>query len=115
MITYGDLRALSGDIADRLSAHGVRPGDRVVLVAENGALFAATIFAAGRIDAWITLVNARQSEQEIAAILTHAGARTAVFTTHVSAEAQAHADRLGAVDLGDTGIGPLVALPIRDA
>lgn len=114
-ITYGGLRDIVARLAEMLDAQGVRPGDRVVLVAENCALFAAAIFAAGRLDAWITLVNARQSAQEIDAILDHAGARTAIFTAQISAEALAHADRLGAIDLGETGAGPLVALPARPA
>ncbi|MBM7069648.1 class I adenylate-forming enzyme family protein [Actibacterium sp. 188UL27-1] len=113
-ITYGELRHHSADLADLLAAHGVRSGDRLVLVAENCALYGAAIFAASQLNAWITLVNARQSATELDAVLAHSGARCAIFTTVVSAAALDHADRMGAVSLGTIGRHPVRVSPVRN-
>ncbi len=110
--TYGALRQVATDLAAALAAHGVRGGDRVVLVAENSAFYAAAVFALSRLDAWTILVNARQSADEINAICDHSGARCLLFTANASTNAQAHADRLGAVTIGDLPVGPIVVTPV---
>ncbi|MEM9604606.1 MAG: AMP-binding protein [Pseudomonadota bacterium] len=113
-VGFGALRAQSIALAEALATHGVRAGDRVVLLAENCALFPVVVFALSRLDAWVTLVNARQSESEVAATVAHAGARCVVCTRHVSAEAAAHAERLGATTLLTLDVGPVVVSPVAD-
>jgi len=112
--SYGDLRDLSTKLADLLRSYGVRAGDRMILVAENCAYYAITIFAASKLDVWITLVNARQSAVEIDAILGHSGARCVLFTSEVSTAAKAHAVRLNAITIGQIATGSVKASPIRE-
>ncbi|KJS45754.1 MAG: long-chain fatty acid--CoA ligase [Rhodospirillaceae bacterium BRH_c57] len=112
-LTYADLdRAVKGT-ADRLRALGVRPGDRVVLVAENCVALCVSVLAVSTLDAWSATVNARVSTREIATFLDHSGARRALYFDQVSPEAGTHADHAGAVSqdfplIGSVRIGPLV-------
>ena len=107
-VRFGALRAQVTELCDAFRAHGIRPGDRVVLLAENCALFSVVVFALSRLDAWATLVNARQSEGEVAATVAHSGARCVVFTSHVSEAAHAHAERFGATEICALPVGPVV-------
>ena len=113
-VSFGGLRSQSLDLSEALSRHGVRAGDRVVLLAENCALFPVVVFALSRLDAWATLVNARQSVDEVAATVAHAGARCVIFTSHVSDAAARHAERYGATQLCDLAVGPVVVSACRD-
>lgn len=117
----GDIRWSFRDQAEAVRAamkflreQGIRPGDRVMLVNENGRAVIALLLAAAAIDAWSIILNARLSATEIDSIAAHAGARRLIFTTGASAEAAVHADRLGAkrIDhpvLGEIAVGALRA------
>lgn len=96
----------------RLREAGVRPGDRVLVVGENGPAAIAMIFAVASTRAWLVNVNARLSPREVDAILAHSGARLAVFLTG-SGEAAAHATRLEACEWPDEGWGPVAASAAR--
>ena len=98
--SYADLRRASEEAAASLAGAGVAPGDRVVLLAENGAAAVAHLFAASRLGAWAVPVNARLVPAEIDRILAHARPRAVVATTAASADARAHAERLGAEPRG---------------
>ena len=94
-----DYRALDAAIhalQDILTEAGVQAGDRVLIVSENCASAVAAMFAASRLSAIAAPVNARQTEAEIARILTHSEPAAVLFTTEVSPDARAHAERLGA-------------------
>ena len=97
--TYGALSAAVVALRDRLTASGVRPGDRVLILAENCAPAVAALFACSRLGAVAIPVNARQTEREITRILDHARPAAVLFTTDVSPDATAHADRLGATEI----------------
>ncbi len=110
-IDYRDLEAAVDRTAQALAGLGVGAGDRVLIVNENSIAAVALLFAAAALDAWPVPVNARLSAREIDEIARHCEPRRIVFTTGVSAEAAAHADRHGAepLDLGDVGavrVGP---------
>lgn len=105
-LTYRDLAALVDRRAAQLRAHGVRPGDRVLLASENCADQVALIFAAASVDAWIVNVNPRLTAPELDAIRTHSGARIALYTAAVSPEAEAHAARARAAFDDGIMIGP---------
>ncbi|RMD47634.1 MAG: hypothetical protein D6832_05580 [Alphaproteobacteria bacterium] len=114
-LSYGELRALGADLAERLAAEGLRPGDRLMVVSENCALYAGALMAASRLDAWFMPVNARHSPDELARLAAHSGARLILFTTAASPDAAAHAARMGAREAGHTAAGPLVlAGPVTD-
>jgi len=66
--TWRELDAARQAIAGKLSALGVRPGDRVMLVGENCASMVVLFFALATLDAWIVNVNARMSGREIGLI-----------------------------------------------
>ncbi len=111
-LRYGELPAAVDAVAAQLSAAGVRPGDRVLLVAENSVALAACIMALSQLDAWSATVNARLSAREIDNFLEHSGARRALYFGAVSPAAQAHALARGAERqlwpvIGEIFLGPL--------
>jgi acyl-CoA synthetase (AMP-forming)/AMP-acid ligase II len=113
--TYGALARIVDRTAALLSDHGVRGGDRVMIVSENSLALAALVLACSAIDAWSVVVNPRLSEREIDQIRDHCGARLLYYTVEVSDLARAHAIRHAArdVDMGDLGI--LAVSPLNDA
>lgn len=96
ILSYEALRTEITRATQRLIAQGVEPGDRVLIVAENCAQLAIGFLATTRLRAWCIPVNARVTANELDAIRSHATPRVTLFTTAVSPDAQAHADRLGA-------------------
>ncbi|WP_162617513.1 class I adenylate-forming enzyme family protein [Yoonia maritima] len=112
--TYGDLDRISDEMAQMLRVHGVRGGDRVVLLAENGMTYVAAILAISKVDAWIVPLNARVTERDIDTALAHSDARCILYTVDDSSAAQAHATRVGGVELGTLDCGRIVASPARD-
>jgi acyl-CoA synthetase (AMP-forming)/AMP-acid ligase II len=120
--TYRDLDRSVVDVAAALRSLGVRAGDRMIIVSENCIALAALLLAASRIDAWAIVANPRLSARELDQIRLHSGARRMFFTSEVSKEAAAHAQRCGAETrqlgpLKAIGVGPLnedaVAEPIE--
>ena len=114
-ITYDSLSNQVEKLIGLLSSHGLREGDRLALITENCTLYVATTFACSALNAWVVLVNARQSSEEVDAILTHCDARFALFTTDVSDKAQAHAARLGGKKVAELPCGNVVLSNLRDA
>lgn len=90
-LTYGALVSAIDAAAKLLTARGVRAGDRVLVVCENGLGGVVLMFAAQRIDAWPAMVNARMSAREIAAMDEAAAARMRVFVVEGSPAAATHA------------------------
>jgi acyl-CoA synthetase (AMP-forming)/AMP-acid ligase II len=110
--TYAGLGAAMDEAGRLLRDLEVRPGDRLMLVGENCLALVALILAAGEMDAWAAIINGRLSAREIDTIRDHCGARRVIYTTDVSAEAAAHAQRHGAgmrtqPRLGTFAVGPL--------
>lgn len=105
--TYGQLAAATEEAAEFLRANGLRPGDRLMIVAENCIAQVVLIFAAARADVWMVNVNARLAPHEVDAIREHSQARRVIYTTRVSAEAGAHARRHGATDVVIAGLDGL--------
>ena len=100
-LSYAALKAHSIALAGDLDDMSVRPGDRVMIVAENCVAAVSAIFACSRIGAVAVPVNARQTDFELDRIFDHARPRATLFTTEVSQEAKEHADRLGAAPLSN--------------
>lgn len=113
--SYAELAALATEMAELLRSHGIRPGDRVLVLGENCATFLVTVLALSRLDAWATLANARLTASEVDRLMHNAEARTALFTPEASTAAQAHAQRMGAVQLGQLRCGAILASPAREA
>ncbi|MEM7636196.1 MAG: AMP-binding protein, partial [Pseudomonadota bacterium] len=104
-ITFADWLRASRDLATDLQKAGVRPGHRMMLVAENSFAAAAGLIAASLLDAWSIPVNARLSAQEISRIRDHAQPAATLYTHTVSDSALAHAQAAGAHDI-NTGPEP---------
>jgi len=102
--TYGDLSRSVEEIALALRELGIRPGDRMMIVAENSLALVGLLFAASRIDAWAIVANPRLTHRELEQIRTHSGARRVFFATRVSKEAAAHAATY------DAFVGPIASL-----
>lgn len=96
--SYARFAEAVARVAAFLTDRGVRPGDRVLVVQENGLAAVTVLLAAARIGAWTVPVNARLAWPEIEAIRGHARPRLTVHTLGVSPDAQAHAERDGAAE-----------------
>ena len=110
--TYGELARNLAALCAWLRQQDVRPGDRVMVVAENCVAQAALVLAISAAEAWSVVVNARLSAREIDLIRDHSGARRVVYTVAVSSDARAHAERHGAAFLDAPGVGPLALGPL---
>ncbi len=113
--TYADLERGIAAARTWLERLGVRAGDRVMMVAENGVAAIALFFAVTDLDAWAVIVNARLADREIDDIQRHSGARRTIYTVAASAPARGHAERHGAVTEEVAGLGPLAASPLNAA
>src|SRR3546814_13666870 len=66
--TYRQLADAIDQTAAELRDGGIRPGDRLMIVAENCIAQMGLIFAAARIDAWAVTVNSRLSDRDLDAL-----------------------------------------------
>jgi acyl-CoA synthetase (AMP-forming)/AMP-acid ligase II len=112
--SYAQLATAADAHAALLRDLGVRPGDRVMVVAENCVAQVALLFATAAIDAWSVIVNARLSEGELDTIRAHSGARRVLYLTANSPDAARHAARSGALPCVGAGrvTGGLLAGPL---
>ncbi|HYX00837.1 MAG TPA: AMP-binding protein [Reyranella sp.] len=113
--TYGALAGVVDDAATGLRKHGVRPGDRVMVVSENSLALAALILAISAVDAWSVVVNPRLSEREVDQIRDHCDARLLYYTVEVSELARAHARRHDAHEVEMGALGTLAKSPLNKA
>jgi acyl-CoA synthetase (AMP-forming)/AMP-acid ligase II len=89
-LSLGDLDVMVTQLSQELRADGVRPGDRVLIVAENCPEHVALILACSRVGAWSCGVNARMSRGEINGFHTKADPRVVYFTSGASEAAHQH-------------------------
>ncbi len=94
--TFQDWLQASQNLAVILRNEGVRPGHRIMLVAENSVTLATGLMAASLLDAWSVPVNARLSAAELDRIKQHARPAATVFTHAVSTAALSHAQQADA-------------------
>ena len=113
--SYAELAAVVDEAADALQRHGVRPGDRVMVVSENSLALAALILAISAVDAWSVVVNPRLSEREVDQIREHSGARLLYYAVEVSEQARAHARRHEASEVDMGPLGTLAVSPVNDS
>lgn len=112
VLSYGQLNDAVSAAAGALQDQGVRPGDRMMIIAENCIAQVVLMLAAARMDAWAVNVNARLSAHEVDTLREHSGPRRVLYTVGASREASVHAQRHGAVPFslpgaGQVAIGPL--------
>src|SRR5690606_3604022 len=97
-LTYAQLWQAVEAQAACLRAHGVEPGDRVVLVGENGVGLVVSFFAVLRCGAWAVNTSARLATPELQRVIDHAQPRLVLFLETDSPETQAHAEALGVAE-----------------
>ncbi|KAA2237744.1 class I adenylate-forming enzyme family protein [Salinarimonas soli] len=98
-LTYGTWEAAISAAAGELATRGLHPGDRMMIVAENGVVLATLCHAAARLGAWPVILNARLSAREIDTITAHAEPRLVAFATDVSVDAAGHAERFATEEI----------------
>jgi len=113
--TWDDTAHAAQNAAQLLRAHGVKPGDRVLLMAENCCAAVAFLYGVSLVGAAVISFNARQTAQELSRVVEHAEPAAIVVTSAVSPDAQAHAERLGAMPVtgayGAVHIAPRASNP----
>jgi acyl-CoA synthetase (AMP-forming)/AMP-acid ligase II len=112
--SYAQLAAAVASCAQFLSGGGVRPGDRVMIVAENCRDAAALLLGAAVCDAWPVIVNARLSASEIAAIAAHCEPARLLVAGGGMPAARSLAAQCGADSVRVEGLGEVFAGPLRD-
>ena len=95
-LSFQELQQAVKESITFLKDKGVRPGDRVMLVAENGTGLMCLFLALSEMDAIGAVINARLSERELDLIQQDCDPRLVVFTCDDSPDAEAHGKRLGA-------------------
>ena len=111
-MTWHELESARQAWSARLAAEfGVRPGDRVMVLGENGPAMALFLFAVPSTGAWVVNVNARLAAREVDAIRAHCGARRVIYLLEDSPDARAHAERHGACALEGGAWGAMAISP----
>lgn len=114
VLTGSQLKAAVDAAESALRTHGIRQGDRVLLVNENCAALCVLIFAISRIGAWSVIVNARIAKAEIDRIADHCRPRVTLYTSGVSEPAAAMAQQDGAADIDLGAVGGIQATPANE-
>lgn len=104
-ISHGALQDRVARQAEALAAQGLGAGDRMMLVAENGAEFVTLFLAAARLRAWAVPVNARLTAGELDRLIAHADPRLIAYTARISPAAAEHAARRCAGDTPESRPG----------
>jgi acyl-CoA synthetase (AMP-forming)/AMP-acid ligase II len=71
--TYDDLRQHSAFLARYLLSEGIRPGDRIGILAGNRVEYASVFFACMRIGAILVILNNTYTKQEVEYALSYTG------------------------------------------
>ncbi|MEU6350689.1 long-chain fatty acid--CoA ligase [Streptomyces sp. NPDC047072] len=101
--TYADLRERAAAYAGALWAEGVRPGERLLLIAPTGPEFVVVSTAAHAVGAVLITLNTMATPSEVGYVLDDSGARL-VVAWHQTAEAAGKA-------AGERGLPLLVLRP----
>jgi acyl-CoA synthetase (AMP-forming)/AMP-acid ligase II len=96
--TFGELHERSSRVARALIDGGVRPGDRVAVLVQNGIEFFEIAFGISKADAMLVALNWRLSPRELKAILDDAKPSQLIFDPAFAAQVP---DGLNTVQLGD--------------
>lgn len=119
-LTFDQVDALSSQLAHALMARGVRQGERVALLLNNGIYSVPTDFACVKAGLNRVPLNARLSLDEHARMLQETGCTTLVFGADLQERAAALAARLGGLqclglDAQVQGGADLVALAAQQS
>lgn len=90
-LNYRELWDAVAEATAMLEKHGVRGGDRVLLINENSVSAVILLLAISELDAWAGVVNARLARAEVDTFRTLTQARLCVYTVSDSRAAKEHA------------------------
>ncbi|MBP6679176.1 MAG: AMP-binding protein, partial [Paracoccus sp.] len=77
-VSYGELAAEAGRVADWLRARGIRPGDRVIVHLSKGIDEVAAMFGAWKMGAVVVNVNIRWTAAQLAYVARDCRARAVI-------------------------------------
>ena len=106
-LTYAALEDASVRLSRLLHEHGLRPGDNVALLADNGLRNYEVYWAALRSGLYITALNHHLQPDEIAYIVGDCGARALVVSAALAELAVAVAERTPQIELRLAYGGPV--------
>jgi long-chain acyl-CoA synthetase len=112
--SFRELSAAADAARGWLQDRGVRPGDRVMVLAENCRASIALFFAIAKEGAWPVMVNPRLSAREVDAIRAHCGARRVIYPAPLSTVSRDHVERHEAVLEDIAGLGRIGLSPIDE-
>lgn len=95
-LTYGELASAVEEAKIFFQARNIEPGDRVMLIAENGPGLMVLFLALSELDAVAVVINARLSDREIDLICDDCDPKLIICTVDDSVDARTHGERLGA-------------------
>jgi len=84
VVTYGELDERSARLAQLLYARGLRPGDKIALMAENHPRFYEVYWAAMRSGLYLTAVNRYLAPAEAAYLVNDSGATVCITTAQMA-------------------------------
>jgi acyl-CoA synthetase (AMP-forming)/AMP-acid ligase II len=112
--TYRELGQAVEATRQWLLARGLRAGDRLMVVSENGRALVALLLAASQLDVWVAIINARLAANEVDAIRDNCQPRLVLYTADISPEAAEHGRRHGATTEGIASLGLLAVGPLAE-
>ena len=83
MVTYAELEARAGAVAQALLATGVARGDRVAVLLDRGADAVASYFGVLAVGGVVVMLNAALRPRQIEYALSHSGARAFVTSSTI--------------------------------
>src|SRR5436305_9276099 len=89
--TYGELAGRAARLASALHRMGLKPGDRVAIIAKNCIEYVETIFGIWHGGFAAVPANAKLHGRELGYILEHSGARVCFASSDLDAEVAPHA------------------------
>jgi acyl-coenzyme A synthetase/AMP-(fatty) acid ligase len=98
-ITYRELDERSAQLAQLLFARGLRPGDKIALLAENHPRYFEVYWAALRSGLYLTAVNRHLGVDEAAYIVNDSGATVLIATAGLATTAVAMQDLVPGVSM----------------
>ena len=110
-LSFAELQQAVLEAKAFLTDLGVRPGDRVMLISENGPALMVLFLAISELDGVAAVINARLSARELELIESDCEPRLVLFTVADSGDAATHAQKRGASQHSLT-VGAVAFLPV---
>jgi long-chain acyl-CoA synthetase len=110
---YKQLATILTEAKNWLLDYGIRPGDRVILAADNSRAFVPLLLALAQLDAWPVPVGATASAHELNTIYRHCRPRC-VLTIIRSTKRKTWAELSGTTTEKILGLGSLAVSPLNE-